>query len=258
MAKLCKSITNSAITRLAIAACEAERESERLTGYVPEPCCITPHSPRCYKNQTLAFTHSQFFSSKSFLRLKKQSLVSALQINKRQRTRRYRSVPVVFAAQSNFLKGCIANIPYVFRLLDVVQTVWKVGRDGIEAGTNLVLDSVPRSIARVSLTVVALALSFFVLKSLLSTVFFVLATMGLVYFTFIALNKDEGPKGGGGTTSTPKEEGMEDSLEEARRIMEKLKKQSLVSALQINKRQRTRRYRSVPVVFAAQSNFLKG
>ncbi|ONH93002.1 hypothetical protein PRUPE_8G207500 [Prunus persica] len=137
-------------------------------------CCIIPHSPRCYKNQTLAFSHSQFFSSNSFLRLKKQSLVSALQINKRQRTRRYRSVPVVFAAQSNFLK--------------VVQTVWKVGRDGIEAGTNLVP-----------------------------------ATMGLVYFTFIALNKDEGPKGGGGTTSTPKEEGMEDSLEEARRIMEKYK-----------------------------------
>ncbi|PQM41709.1 uncharacterized protein Pyn_25215 [Prunus yedoensis var. nudiflora] len=92
--------------------------------------------------------------------------------------------------------------------LVVVQTVWKVGSDGIEAGTNLVPDSVPRSIARVSVTVVALALSLFVLKSLLSTVFFVL---------------DEGPKGGGGTTSTPKEEGMEDSLEEARRIMEKYK-----------------------------------
>ncbi|KAI5315563.1 hypothetical protein L3X38_044739 [Prunus dulcis] len=53
-------------------------------------------------------------------------------------------------ANSNFLK--------------VVQTVWKVGRDGIEAGTNLVPDSVPRSIARVSVTVVALALSLFVLK----------------------------------------------------------------------------------------------
>jgi hypothetical protein len=45
--------------------------------------------------------------------------------------------------------------------------------------------------------------------------------MGLVYFAFIALNKDkdkdEGPRGGGGTTST------DDSLEEARRIMEKYK-----------------------------------
>ncbi|KAL6287567.1 hypothetical protein ACE6H2_011957 [Prunus campanulata] len=77
-------------------------------------CCITPHSPRCYKNQTLAFTHSQFFSSKSFLRLKKQSLVSALQINKRQRTRRYHSVPVVFAA-----------LPCCFRLPH--QKNWKTG-----------------------------------------------------------------------------------------------------------------------------------
>ncbi|PQM34978.1 uncharacterized protein Pyn_31740 [Prunus yedoensis var. nudiflora] len=106
-------------------------------------------------------------------------------------------------------------VDYWFELCKiVVQTVWKVGigRDGIEAGTNLVPDSVPRSIARVSVTVVALALSLFVLKSLLSTVFFVLATMGLVCFTFIALNKDEGPKGGGGTTSTPKEEGGDGGL----------------------------------------------
>ena len=43
------------------------------------------------------------------------------------------------------------------------------------------------------------------------------AMMGLIYFTFIALNKDEGPKGDGGTTS------VEDSLEEARKIMEKYK-----------------------------------
>ena len=43
--------------------------------------------------------------------------------------------------------------------------------------------------------------------------------MGLVYFIFIAINKDEGPRGGGGgTTSTE-----DDSLEEARRIMEKYK-----------------------------------
>lgn len=41
--------------------------------------------------------------------------------------------------------------------------------------------------------------------------------MGLIYFTFIALNKDQGPRGGGGTNSS------EDPLEEARRIMEKYK-----------------------------------
>ncbi|KAI8017584.1 hypothetical protein LOK49_LG04G00482 [Camellia lanceoleosa] len=103
----------------------------------------------------------------------------------------------------------------------VLQTVWKVGNDGIEAGANMVPDSVPRPIARISLTIVAVALALFVLKSVLSTAFFVLAVMGLIYFTFIALNKDEGPKGGGGTTTTTTTE--EDSLEEARRIMEKYK-----------------------------------
>ncbi|CAL5376530.1 unnamed protein product [Camellia sinensis] len=105
-------------------------------------------------------------------------------------------------------------------LESILQTVWKVGNDGIEAGANMVPDSVPRPIARISLTVVAVALALFVLKSVLSTAFFVLAVMGLIYFTFIALNKDDGPKGGGGTTTTTTEE---DSLEEARRIMEKYK-----------------------------------
>ncbi|KAM1764840.1 hypothetical protein ACFX11_004047 [Malus domestica] len=172
-------------------------------------CCITPQSPNCYKNQTLAFSNSQLFSSGSSFRLKKQTLLPAIRI-KRQRTQNHRSVvPVVFASQSNFFK--------------VLQTAWKVGRDGVEAGTNLVPNSVPRPVARVSVTIAALTLSLFVLKSFLSTAFFALATMGLVYFIFIALNKDEGPRGGGGTTSTPKEDGIDDSLEEARRIMEKYK-----------------------------------
>ena len=45
--------------------------------------------------------------------------------------------------------------------------------------------------------------------------------MGLVYFAFIAMNKDEGPKGGGGTSTNTTS--TEDSLEEARKIMEKYK-----------------------------------
>ncbi|PQQ05098.1 uncharacterized protein Pyn_37074 [Prunus yedoensis var. nudiflora] len=94
----------------------------------------------------------------------------------------------------------------------VVQTVWKVGRDGIEAGTNLVpyklkifdilfafcvwvLGFCAKINCKGFCDGSCIGLSFFVLKSLLSTVFFVQATMGLVYFTFIALNKDEGPKG---------------------------------------------------------------
>lgn len=43
--------------------------------------------------------------------------------------------------------------------------------------------------------------------------------MGLAYFAFLAFNKDQGPKGNGGTTSTP----MEDPVEEARKIMDKYK-----------------------------------
>ncbi|KAL6002079.1 hypothetical protein ACLOJK_037527 [Asimina triloba] len=44
------------------------------------------------------------------------------------------------------------------------------------------------------------------------------AMMGLIYFAFVTLNKDEGPKGGGGTGASD-----EETLEEARRIMEKYK-----------------------------------
>ena len=48
--------------------------------------------------------------------------------------------------------------------------------------------------------------------------------MGLIYLAFIALNKDEGPTGGSDTTNTTgTTTSTEDSLEEARRIMEKYK-----------------------------------
>ncbi|KAK1558620.1 hypothetical protein Q3G72_004684 [Acer saccharum] len=146
-----------------------------------------------------------------------QSLLSNLQI-KKHRTQKPRSLPVVFAAQSNFIK--------------VLQTAWKVGKDGIEAGTSLVPDSVPRPVARISVTVVALTLSLFVLKSFLSTAFFVLATMGLAYFIFIALNKDDRSRGSGGSTSKSTENrgstATEEALEEARRIMDKYNPSSLL------------------------------
>ncbi|ERM98039.1 hypothetical protein AMTR_s00120p00080910 [Amborella trichopoda] len=58
----------------------------------------------------------------------------------------------------------------------VIQTAWRVGKDGLEAGTNLVPDSVPRPIARIGVAVLTLTLSLYVLKSLLSTAFFVLLT----------------------------------------------------------------------------------
>ncbi|KAL6564021.1 hypothetical protein OROHE_005261 [Orobanche hederae] len=74
--------------------------------------------------------------------------------------------------------------------------MWKVGKDGTEAGTNLVPDAIPRPIARISVTFVGVTLALFVLKSFLSTAFFALAVIGLSYFTFIALNKNDGTKGG--------------------------------------------------------------
>ncbi|KAE9592080.1 hypothetical protein Lal_00013031 [Lupinus albus] len=161
-------------------------------------------SPNCTQNRTLHLTHHQFLSPNSFLKLKNQTFLSKTQFNV-SITQKPRSSFVVFAAQSNFIK--------------VVQNAWRVSRDGIEAATDLVPNSVPRPIARISVTLVAFSVALFLLKSFISTAFFVLATMGLAYFAFLAFNKDQGPSKNGGTTSTP----TDDPVEEAKRIMEKYK-----------------------------------
>ncbi|KAG9447640.1 hypothetical protein H6P81_013768 [Aristolochia fimbriata] len=140
-------------------------------------------------------SHSLFISS-SPLRASRRLSLSL--------SRKFYRPLVVVAAQSDIFK--------------VFQTVLRVGKDGIEAGTNLIPDPVPRPIARVGVTVAIVAISLFVLKSVLSTVFFVLAMMGLIYFGYLALNKDERPKGGADTGAS-----QEETLEEARRIMEKYK-----------------------------------
>lgn len=46
--------------------------------------------------------------------------------------------------------------------------------------------------------------------------------MGLAYFVFLAFNKDQRPKGDGGTTRSTTDT-MDDPVEEARKIMEKYK-----------------------------------
>ncbi|CAN1269837.1 hypothetical protein LINPERPRIM_LOCUS13724 [Linum perenne] len=113
--------------------------------------------------------------------------------------RNSRSTPAIVAAQSNFLRG-----------------------------TRLVPESIPRPIARISAGVVLVTVSLFLIKSFLSTVFFALATMGLVYFLFIALNKDEDPKRGSDDSnrfsSSSSFSSEDEALKEARRIMEKYKK----------------------------------
>ncbi|KAJ8535668.1 hypothetical protein K7X08_023388 [Anisodus acutangulus] len=165
----------------------------------------TVQPPKCYRKTQktiFALNPSQFISSNSLLKLKKQRALSTTQF-KNLKSHKFKATPLIFAAQSNFLK--------------VLQTAWRVGKDGVEAGTNMVPDVIPRPIARISVAVVGVTFALFALKSFLSTAFFVLAMMGAIYFGFIALNKDDGPKGGGGTGS------VDDSLEEARRIMEKYK-----------------------------------
>ncbi|KAI3870184.1 hypothetical protein MKX03_025780 [Papaver bracteatum] len=161
----------------------------------------SPKTKTCFPRQGLSLPTPKLYSQ--FCLSKKPSSIRFRSLSKKKS-----SNFSIVAAQSNLF-------------YKVIQTVWSVGKDGIEAGTNLVPSSVPRPVAKISVTVGAAALSLFVLKSLLSTVTFVLAMMGLIYFVYIALNKDEGPRGGGGGTTTTTTD--EDSLEEARRIMEKYK-----------------------------------
>ncbi|XP_028783548.1 uncharacterized protein LOC114739631 [Neltuma alba] len=170
-------------------------------------CPISSYSPTCFHGRPCALTPLRFLSSNSSLKFKNQPL--RFSRPKITRTHKRRSSFVVLAVQSNIFQA--------------LQTAWKVGRDGIEAGTNLVPDSIPRPVARISVTFVALSVGLFVLKSFLSTAFFILATMGLAYFAFLAFNKDQGRTGGSDTTSTTTSTPMEDPVEEARKIMDKYK-----------------------------------
>ncbi|XP_030498597.2 uncharacterized protein LOC115714169 [Cannabis sativa] len=176
-------------------------------------CLITtpPSSSSCLSKSSKTLSRSPFLYSDSFSSLKNPTPLFNLHFKKKLTTHKPHSLPLVFAAQTNFFK--------------VIQTTWKVASDGVKAGTNMVPASVPRPVAKVSVAIVGLTVSLFVIKSFLSTAFFVLATMGLVYFTFIALYKDEGPKGNDDNMTTTKDTptSTEDSLEEARSIMEKYK-----------------------------------
>ncbi|KAK6937681.1 hypothetical protein RJ641_031189, partial [Dillenia turbinata] len=159
-------------------------------------------STKCYTNRTLALNPSQFLSSNSLLMLKKQSLSPKTPIPKLIRNRKSYSPTALFPAQSDFLR-----------------------------------DSIPRPIARISVTMAILAVAWIckwallvgtygssvyadsvlvcMLKLITPTFFFYHRPQWDTYFVFTALNKDDGPKGDGGNSST------EDTLEEARRIMEK-------------------------------------
>ncbi|KAF8109203.1 hypothetical protein N665_0101s0032 [Sinapis alba] len=163
----------------------------------------SPLAPRFL--QTL---NAPFLSPCSVLKLNHaSSLKSRTRISPLQ-SQRLRTKTLVLSAQTSLLK--------------VLKTAWNIGKDGIKAGTNLVPVSVPRPVARISVTIVVLAVSLFVLKSFLSTAFFVLGTMGFAYFLFIALNKDEAPKQSGEDNISGSKP-MDDPLEEAKKIMDKYK-----------------------------------
>lgn len=111
---------------------------------------------------------------------------------------------LVVSSQSNFSKA--------------VQTAWRVGKDAVDAGSSLVPGSVPRPVARIGVTFVAVSVALFLLKSVISTALFVLAMMGLIYFGFLVMNPKEGSRVNEGDTNP-----SDDPAEEARRIMEKYK-----------------------------------
>ncbi|KFK39768.1 hypothetical protein AALP_AA3G285200 [Arabis alpina] len=166
----------------------------------------SPLAPRFLQTQ---FPNAPFLFPCSVLRLKHASLLNSRTRIVPLQSQRVRSKTLVLSAQSNFFK--------------VLRKAWNIGKDGIEAGTSLVPVSVPRPVARISVTIAALGVSLFVLKSFVSTAFFVLGTMGFAYFLFIALNKDEAPKQRRGEGDSSSSKPMDDPLEEAKKIMDKYK-----------------------------------
>ncbi|XP_021763425.1 uncharacterized protein LOC110728097 [Chenopodium quinoa] len=164
---------------------------------------VQPISPRTrFKTPNLSNSPFQSLSSSFSFDSSSKFLLPKLQISGLRR-RNSNSVPIIFNAQS--------------KVFQAIQTVFKVGKDGVEAGTNLVPDAVPRPVARLSVTVVAAAVSLFVLRSFVSTVFFALGFMGFVYFIYLAFNKDKGPRVDDKPGST------DEAIEEAKKIMDKYK-----------------------------------
>ncbi|BFI34088.1 hypothetical protein MPTK2_4g20800 [Marchantia polymorpha subsp. ruderalis] len=108
---------------------------------------------------------------------------------------------------------------------NVIATLVKLGKQGLEVGTKLVPDSVPRPVAQAGVGLAGLVVGSFVLRSLFSTVFFIVAVGGLSYIGFLYLTKGEGSSSSGGTLDkgSGKPKSTDEALEEARKIMDKYK-----------------------------------
>ncbi|XP_024365919.1 uncharacterized protein [Physcomitrium patens] len=97
----------------------------------------------------------------------------------------------------------------------------KTGKNALDAGTNLVPESIPRGVARIIVGLVGASVVTYALRALFSTALFILAIAGFSYLAYMYLNKDSDSGSGGGGGGKPRN--TDDSLEEARRIMEKYK-----------------------------------
>lgn len=117
------------------------------------------------------------------------------------------------------LKIVAEENPDVFKAAGFIV---KAGKNALDAGTDLVPATIPRGVARIIVGVVGAAVLTYALRALFSTALFVLAIGGFSYLAYIYVNKDKdsGSGGGGGSGSS---RSTDDSLEEARRIMDKYK-----------------------------------
>ncbi|KAG0616941.1 hypothetical protein M758_5G153700 [Ceratodon purpureus] len=100
----------------------------------------------------------------------------------------------------------------------------KAGKNALDAGTDLVPDTIPRGVARIIVGIVGAAVVTYALRALFSTALFVLAIGGFSYLAYIYVSKDkDSGSGGGGGGGSGSSRNTDDSLDEARRIMDKYK-----------------------------------
>ncbi|KAJ7541606.1 hypothetical protein O6H91_10G067100 [Diphasiastrum complanatum] len=105
-------------------------------------------------------------------------------------------------------------------ILKVLGTVVKLGKEGLDIGTKLVPEVVPRPLAQAGVAIIGFVVLTTLLNSLFSTALFILAIGALSYFVYFYFNKEERPSG---DSTRGDEQSTEKTLEEARKIMEKYK-----------------------------------
>ncbi|CAM6113197.1 unnamed protein product [Calypogeia fissa] len=108
-------------------------------------------------------------------------------------------------------------------LTNFAGTLLRLGKQGLEAGTKFVPESVPRPVAQAGVGLAGVFVLSFFLRSLFSTLTFILAIGALSYAAYFFLTKGESSSGKGGDGSNGKPKSTDEALEEARKIMDKYK-----------------------------------